>query len=127
MEKFFDRLGFLGLSMIATGLIGTKFVFVVDGGERVVLFNKFKGLKPQVYNEGMHFKIPFVEEPKHMEIRSRFRLVNTTTGTSDLQTVNIALRILFRPTPDQLPRILNEYGPDYDDKILPSIGNEELK
>jgi prohibitin 1 len=44
MERFFDRLGFLGLSLIGVGTIATRFVFVVDGGERVVIFNKFRGL-----------------------------------------------------------------------------------
>lgn len=44
MEKFFDRLGYLGLSMLGMGLVGTRFIFVVDGGERAVIFNKLKGL-----------------------------------------------------------------------------------
>ena len=44
MERLFDRLGYLGISMIATGVVGTRFVFVVDGGERAVIFNKLRGL-----------------------------------------------------------------------------------
>ena len=44
MERFFDRLGFLGLSMVGAGLVGTQFVFVVDGGERAIIFNKFRGV-----------------------------------------------------------------------------------
>ena len=127
MEKFFDRMGFAGLSMLAVGVIGTRFIFVVDGGERVVLFNKFSGLKPEVYGEGMHYKTPIVEEPRHMTIRTRYRLINSQTGTKDMQQVKITLRLLFKPVEKELPRILNEYGVDYDEKILPSIGNEELK
>ena len=44
MEKFFDRLGYLGLSLFGMGIVGTRFIFVVDGGERAVIFNKLKGL-----------------------------------------------------------------------------------
>ena len=63
MEKFFDRLGILGMTLLGAGLVGTRFVFVVDGGERAVIFNKFRGLQNKVYGEGMHFKIPIVMEP----------------------------------------------------------------
>jgi prohibitin 1 len=35
--------------------------------------------------------------------------------------------MLWRPTPEVLPRLENEYGKDYDDRILPSIGNDVLK
>lgn len=97
MEKFFDRLGYLGLSMIGMGVIGTRFIFVVDGGERAVIFNKLRGLQDKVYGEGMHFKIPLIYVPRRMEIRSRPRLISSTTGTKDLQQVDLTLRLLFRP------------------------------
>lgn len=44
-----------------------------------------------------------------------------------MQNVNITLRILFRPVPDQLPRIYTILGIDYDDRVLPSITTEVLK
>lgn len=45
----------------------------------------------------------------------------------DLQNVNITLRILYRPKTTSLPRIYREIGIDYDERVLPSIGNEVLK
>ena len=127
MERFFDKLGFLGLSMMGVGVIGTRFIFVVDGGERAVIFNKLKGLQETIYGEGMHFKIPIIYTPRYFEIRSRPRLISSTTGTKDLQQVELTLRILFRPKEEKIPEILNNIGIDYDDKVLPSIGNEVLK
>lgn len=44
-----------------------------------------------------------------------------------MQNVNITLRILFRPVPDQLPKIYTILGVDYDDRVLPSITTEVLK
>jgi prohibitin 1 len=44
-----------------------------------------------------------------------------------MQTINIALRILSRPEEAHLPWILDQVGNDYDERILPSIGNEVLK
>ena len=127
MERAFDRMGKLGLALISLGVIGTRFVFVVDGGERALIFNKLRGLQSKVYSEGMHFKIPMVMTPRYFEIRSRPRLISSTTGTRDMQQVDLTLRILFRPREEKLSEILNNIGMDYDDKILPSIGNEVLK
>lgn len=41
--------------------------------------------------------------------------------------MNITLRILFRPVPDQLPKIYTILGVDYDERVLPSITAEVLK
>lgn len=46
---------------------------------------------------------------------------------TDLQNVNITLRILFRPITTQLPRIFTSIGEDYDERVLPSITTEVLK
>jgi prohibitin 1 len=35
--------------------------------------------------------------------------------------------LLFRPDPEKLPEIHNKYGPEYDEGVLPGLGNEVLK
>ena len=44
-----------------------------------------------------------------------------------MQTVELSLRILYRPIENKLPEILNNIGIDYDERVIPSIGNEVLK
>lgn len=127
MEKFFNRLGVAGMSLCAVGIIGTRFVYVVDGGERAVIFKRFGGVDSKVHGEGMHFMLPFLHTPIKFEVRSRPRLITSTTGTKDLQHVDLTLRILFRPKEERIPEILNKLGQDYDERVLPSIGNEVLK
>lgn len=46
---------------------------------------------------------------------------------SDLQMVNVALRVLSRPVASNLPFIYQHMGKDYDERVLPSIVNEVLK
>lgn len=46
---------------------------------------------------------------------------------TDLQMVNIALRVLSRPVASQLPIMYQQLGKDYDERVLPSIVNEVLK
>jgi hypothetical protein len=45
----------------------------------------------------------------------------------DLQTINITLRILYRPKAEILPKIFTNLGMDYEERVLPSITNEVLK
>ena len=127
VEKIFDRMGKLGFMMATAGVIGTNFIFVVDGGERALIMDAFRGLKPKVYGEGMHFKLPVIQKVNRFEIRARPHLTPSSTGTKDLQTVTLAIRVLYKPYVDKLPEILNNIGHDYDAKVLPSIINEVVK
>jgi len=99
----------------------------VDGGHRAIIFNKFSGTKKKVYDEGTHFKIPFLEKAVIFNVRSRPREISSLTGSKDLQMVNVKLRILSRPDVPYLPHIYQNLGTDYDDRVIPSIGNEVLK
>lgn len=62
-----------------------------------------------------------------MDIRDRPRTIHSATGTKDLQMVNISLRVLSRPVEAALPEIYKSLGTDFDDRVLPSLGNEVLK
>jgi prohibitin 1 len=41
--------------------------------------------------------------------------------------VNIKMRVLWRPVVEELPTLYRELGTDFDERVLPSIGNEVLK
>src|SRR5205085_11059841 len=61
------------------------------------------------------------------DIRTKPRNISTTTGSKDMQMVSLTLRVLHRPNIGQLPSIYQSLGMDYDERVLPSIGNEVLK
>ncbi|XP_031559373.1 prohibitin-like [Actinia tenebrosa] len=125
--SFFNKLAGLGLGVAVVGGVVNTALFNVDGGHRGVIFDRFQGVKPDVIGEGTHFLIPWVQRPIIFDIRTKPRNVPVTTGSKDLQTVNITLRILFRPQPQVLPKIYMNLGEDYDERVLPSITTEVLK
>jgi len=102
-------------------------LFDVNGGERGIMFDRFRGVLPHVYGEGTHLKMPFVQYPKVFDVKCHPRQISTNTGTKDMQMVNISLRVLSRPVHEKLPTIYTELGEDYEFRVLPSIGNEVLK
>jgi len=126
-QQLFTRLGQLGAGLAIAGSVANSALFNVEGGHRAVMFDKFRGVLQEVVGEGTHFMIPWVQQPITFDIRARPKNVPTITGSKDLQNVNITLRVLYRPTPNALPNIYTTLGPDYDDRVLPSITNEVLK
>ncbi|KAH7518830.1 hypothetical protein FEM48_Zijuj09G0213000 [Ziziphus jujuba var. spinosa] len=77
--------------------------------------------------EGTHFLIPWLQKPFIFDIRTRPHTFSSMSGTKDLQMVTLSLRVLARPEVSRLPDIFKTLGLDYDQKVLPSIGNEVLK
>lgn len=127
MERILRVTTTLGTGAVVAGVASEFFLYDVDAGNRAVIFDKFQGIQMKVVGEGTHFKIPYIQVPIIMDIRSRPRSIHSVTGTKDLQMVNISLRVLSRPLEEKLPVIYQNLGTDFDDRILPSIGNEVLK
>ncbi|CAN0364959.1 unnamed protein product [Pylaiella littoralis] len=125
-EKLLQNVSRLG-GVVALAAATEMCLFNVDGGQRAVIFDRFQGVKEAVVGEGTHFMIPVVQKPIIIDVRARPRTINSITGTKDLQMANISLRVLSRPLESELPRIYQELGTDFDDRVLPSLGNEVLK
>lgn len=114
-----------GLGLGATVLNSS--LYTVDGGQRAVLFDRFRGVIDETVGEGTHFLIPWLQKPYIFDIRTRPHTFSSISGTKDLQMVNLTLRVLSRPEVSYLPNIFKTLGLEYDEKVLPSIGNEVLK
>ncbi|KAH9610874.1 hypothetical protein KSS87_016963 [Heliosperma pusillum] len=118
------KVGIIG----ALGLYGAaNSLYNVDGGHRAIVFNRIYGVKEKVYPEGTHFMIPWFERPVIYDVRARPHLVESTSGSRDLQMVKIGLRVLTRPVPNMLPTVYRTLGENYNERVLPSIIHETLK
>ncbi|KAL3150291.1 Prohibitin-1, subunit of the prohibitin complex (Phb1p-Phb2p) [Trebouxia sp. C0010 RCD-2024] len=102
-------------------------LFNVEGGHRAIVFNRVTGIKEQVYEEGTHLMLPWFDRPIIYDVRTRPNVIQSTSGSKDLQMVNIGLRVLTRPLPAKLPEIYRTLGTDYAERVLPSIIQETLK
>eukprot|EP00163_Fabomonas_tropica_P026763 TRINITY_DN502_c1_g1_i2.p1 TRINITY_DN502_c1_g1~~TRINITY_DN502_c1_g1_i2.p1 ORF type:complete len:277 (+),score=94.70 TRINITY_DN502_c1_g1_i2:82-912(+) len=122
-----ETLGRLAIP-IGLGISGLQAsLYDVDGGERAVMFNRLSGVSEKTIGVGTHFRIPYFQTPYVYDVRTTPRLISTSTGSKDLQTVNLTLRVLSRPDVDQLPHIHQTLGNDFSERVLPSLGNEVLK
>lgn len=113
---------------LVAGFMGAQSaIYDVRGGSRAVIFDRISGVQEQVVGEGTHFVIPWLQRPVIFDVRTKPRNIATVTGSKDLQMVSLTLRVLHRPEVKNLPKIYQSLGPDYDERVLPSIGNEVLK
>ncbi|CDP17508.1 unnamed protein product [Coffea canephora] len=76
-------------------------LYIVDGRQRAVLFDRFRSVIDDTIGEGTHFLIPWLQKPFIFDIRTRPHTFFSISDTKDIQM--------------------------YDEKVLPSIGNEVLK
>merc|ERR1712216_70312 len=93
------------------------------------MYNRFANpaIEESVREEGTGFLIPWVQTPFHYDVRLTPREYPTQTGTKDLQTVKITLRVLVCPEIEKLPKIHSNLGVKWHDAVLPSVCNEVLK
>ncbi|KAK2614972.1 hypothetical protein N8I77_001754 [Diaporthe amygdali] len=107
--------------------LASQSIYDVRGGSRAVIFDRLSGVKEGVISEGTHFLVPWLQKSIIFDVRTKPRMIATTTGSKDLQMVSLTLRVLHRPEVQALPKIYQNLGQDYDERVLPSIGNEVLK
>ena len=103
MQRLLSRVGLLGVGLATVGATinstlyngnmlqccyGQVYMYncAVDGGERAVLFDRFRGVLSTVSGEGTHFLIPWVQLPIIYSIRSTPRSIPVTTGSKGKYT-----------------------------------------
>jgi len=102
--------------------------YSVDAGQRAVIFDRFQGrASGRVVAEGTHFHIPWVQKPIIFNIRSTPRNFTIVANTKDLQPLQITVEVSSRPELRMLPEIYNNYGIDYDERVLPTLATNVLE
>ncbi|CUM67690.1 uncharacterized protein PRCAT00005393001 [Priceomyces carsonii] len=126
-QRFTDIISKIAIPLGVAFTLGQSAIYDVEGGKRAVIFDRLNGVQQKVVGEGTHFLIPWLQKAIIYDVRTRPKTIATTTGSKDLQNVSLTLRVLHRPEVLNLPRIYQSLGLDYDERVLPAIGNEILK
>jgi prohibitin 1 len=129
MEKLFKNTQRIGFLLLGAGIIFTRFTFVVDGGQKAIMFDSItgKGITTKVCGEGMHFKIPVFYVPIFLSVRLNPIIIDTKTPARDLQNVEISVRILERPDEENLRKLYLDQREKYAQRILPNLTHETIK
>lgn len=125
-KSIYNLIGIILFLFIIFYLITPSF-YIVNAGERVIIFNSFTGLSDKVEKEGFHFKNPLFDKTLFYNIRDTGYDIETTASSKDLQNVHVKLRFIYAPVEKALTAIHRELGQNYADIVFPSISKEVLK
>jgi regulator of protease activity HflC (stomatin/prohibitin superfamily) len=124
--KTVKRVGILvliGLIIVVTAM--NSFAVVTPGHTGVVV--TMGRVNEGVLPEGMHAKIPFVQQVVMIDNRIRKLEVNTEAFSKDLQSVKTVLAINYRVDPAKSDSIYKNIGADYESVLVVPAVNEVLK
>lgn len=120
------RLIGIGVMILVMVIAASQSTYVIDPGFRgvqVTLGKVSLDFKP----EGFGTKSPFISHIIYVPVRQLTRELRTESYSSDLQQVEISLRILYRIPESSVVRIYTEYAGDPFDSLIAPRVHEALK
>jgi prohibitin 2 len=116
----------LGIVIFVLVIVGSQATYIVQPGNRGVQVTLGKvdvDFKP----EGFGLKTPFLSRIVPVTVRQRTVALSTECYSSDLQQVNVQLKVLFRIPEDSVVKIYQEYSGDpFESLVAPRVA-EALK
>lgn len=126
MTPNFGKLIGFGIIVLALIIFAAQGTYVVEPGYRgvqVTLGKVSEDFKP----EGFGTKAPFITHIIYVPVRQMARQLPSETYSSDLQQVNMNLRLLYRIPEASVVRIYKEYAGDPFDSLIAPRVQEALK
>ena len=122
-EKIIRRVVIGALALI---LIINSFV-IVGAGQRGVVFNRISGVEDNVFYEGFHLRIPFVQQIIKMEVRTQKIEVAASSASKDLQDVTTTIALNFHLSTEETNNLYQEIGKAYRERIIDPAIQEGVK
>lgn len=98
----------------------------VDAGHTGVVLT-FGKVSNQVLGEGLHFKIPFIQQIVQVDNRVRKAEVDCSSASKDLQTVSSTIALNYRVRRESSAEIYRNVGPSFEPIIIAPAIQECVK
>jgi len=115
---------------IIIGIVGLIFLFgtfyTIPAGSRGVL-TTFGKPSMDAKGEGLHMKFPLIQGVVKMQVQTMKYEAELTAASKDLQDVKTKIAINYHLLPSEVPKIYQEIGKDYSDKLIYPLEQETNK
>ncbi len=98
----------------------------VGAGERGIVLN-FGAVQEVVLNEGIHFRIPFMQQVKIMNVKIQKEVTSAASASSDLQDVAMSVALNYYIIPDKANVVYQTIGTEFKPTIIDPAVNEVVK
>jgi regulator of protease activity HflC (stomatin/prohibitin superfamily) len=121
----------LGLVKFAAVVIVLFVVFsgslvIVGPGQRGVVLN-FGAVSPNVWGEGLHFKIPVYQGVQKMDVRVQKEVTEAAAASKDLQDTHSTIAVNFNIIPDKAGWVFQHIGLAYKERVIDPVTQEIVK
>lgn len=113
----------IGLFILIT--IFDCFAFVKSG--EVGLRVRFGKIVDTSLNEGINFKIPYIEKVVKVNIKVQKIELTTESSSKDLQTITTQMAVNYRVANSEAPALYKNVGNNYEETILTPAIQESIK
>lgn len=113
------------VAIIAIITLFSSFTTIKSG--EIGLKSRFGEIVSQTTQEGIQFKVPFVEKVTKVNMKVQKADINSSSATKDLQDVSISFAINYQLNPDNVMDLYKKIGANYVETILQPATQEALK
>lgn len=119
-KKIFNLVVWISIALIALFIIANTLISVQAGHTGVIVtFGKVEDI---VFQEGLHVKVPFVQQVVQVDNRIMKSEVQCSNASKDLQTVSSTIALNYSINKTSSAKVYRNIGMDYEAKIInPSI------
>jgi len=120
--------------MRLTLIIGAILVFFlflnpwvqVGAGQRGIVLN-FGAVQDKVLDEGLHFRVPIMQNVAIMDVKVQKSLTNAAASSSDLQEVSSEVALNYHVIPDKANIVYQSVGIHFKERIIDPAVQEVVK
>jgi prohibitin 2 len=117
--------------LIIIGVILLGFLFLtpwvqVGAGERGVVLD-FGAVQKTVLGEGLHLRIPIMQEVALMDVKIQKAITNATASSADLQEVTSEVALNYHVIADKANIVYQSIGLQYKERIIDPAVQEVVK
>jgi prohibitin 1 len=119
----------VGVLIVIFVLLAAVPVAFVGAGERGVVFNSFSGVENQILGEGIHFRVPFVQNVTKLSIKVQKNDIKAEAASKDLQTVTTDIVVNWHLDASNVNKIYQNIGDEQAvvDRVLTPAVSEVVK
>lgn len=117
---------FIAVIVVALLALLSTSVGIVGAGQRGVML-RFGAVTGKVLNEGLYFKLPFVESVAIMSTQIQKYTTSSTASSKDLQVVTTEVTLNYQLNPKEVGQIYRNMRQDYESRVIQPFVQEAVK
>lgn len=111
---------------VAVFLVFSGTLVIIGPGQRGVVIN-FGAVSPQVWDEGLHIKVPVYQRVEKMDVRVQKEQTEAAAASKDLQDTHSTIAVNFNIIPDKAGWVFQHIGRGYNERVIDPVTQEVVK